>query len=1036
MPTGAILTPDQRVRVFISSTLQELAEERTAARRAIRRLHLAPVWYESGARPHPPRRMYQAYLEQSQVFVGIYWQRYGWVAPGMDISGLEDEYRLAGGKPMLLYLKRPAPDTEPRMTEFLDSIREAGTVSYRTFTTPRELERLLADDLAVLLSENFAGAAVYGAPGGSPDGPGRPAAELPAGTVTFLLTDIEGSTRLWEADPDAMAVALERHNRLLSKVIEGHGGVVVTSRGEGDSFFAVFGGAVGALTAAAAAQDGLAAEPWPEGCAVKVRMALHTGDGDLRDGEYHGHAAINRCARLRAAAHGGQVLLTQATHDLGAPPLGGSLGFTDLGEHRLRDLAAPVRIYQLTGAGLQAEFPPIVTLAERTSNLPVQVTTFVGRTEELAQMASLIEGNRLITLAGPGGSGKTRLAIQVAAEMAGRFPDGQWMVELAALTDGRLVAPQIAAVLRQPEFDVGQLRDKRLLIVLDNCEHVLGTCAELAASLLRTCPEIVLLATSREPLSITGEQTVRIGPLEPADATELFTERAALVRPDLPLGSAEMAVVTAICERLDGIPLAIELAAARVRGMTPAEILERIQDGFRLLASRGAATSERHQTLRAAITWSHELLEEPEKALFRRLCVFSGGWRMASAEAVCGGISADDGDVPDLLLALVDKSLVAVNGQSTSRYSMLQTLHEFGREKLEQSGELAELQRRHGEHFLALGTSAEWPTETWWLDRRVHDVIGDLDNFRAALRWSKSQPSETELRIVIAAAPLWMAVGGFAEGQLALTEALNRAPEPSELRLTALVYAGWLATEHGDLDAGASAAREAVRLAEELGGRFTANARTLLGYTALQQGHYDTASKMFARSLRTFRANGDLAGVAQVRHHQALLALKTGDPARAEALFGEVVTIARQTQDTTLATYALLSTIPILVDDARATEARRCWMTAYQQTGAADSALLRLALLGYAAAIAAAAGRSREAVVLTEVAFGLLSATGWQDEALLAWFWKTVAPAYETLDEATLTAAREQARQLPPDAALLYAANDDDPAALVAGERA
>src|SRR6266576_2237066 len=301
---GVILTPDQRVRVFISSTLEELAAERAAARRAIARLHLVPVWYESGARPHAPRSMYRAYLRQSQVFVGIYWQRYGWVAPGMEISGLEDEYRLAAGKPMLLYLKRPAPDQEPRLAEFLDGIRAAGTVSYRVFATPRELERLLADDLAVVLSESFAGAAI---------GTG---AELPAGTVTFLLTDIEGSTRLWETVPDAMEVALELHNRLVTGVIDDHGGVVVTSRGEGDSFFAAFASAVAAVEAAGVCQLRLKAEAWPEGAALRVRMGLHTGEAHVQDGDYVDHAPINRCARVKAAAHGGQVLVAKTTRDL------------------------------------------------------------------------------------------------------------------------------------------------------------------------------------------------------------------------------------------------------------------------------------------------------------------------------------------------------------------------------------------------------------------------------------------------------------------------------------------------------------------------------------------------------------------------------------------------------------------------------------------------------------------------------------------------------------------------------------------------
>src|SRR5215468_1553849 len=359
--SAVILTPDQRVRVFISSTLGELAPERVAARRAIARLRLVPVWYESGARPHPPRSMYRAYLAQSQVFVGIYWQRYGWVAPGMEISGLEDEFQLAAGKPMLLYLKRPAPGQEPRLAAMIEGIRAAGTVSYRTFATARELERLLADDLAVLLSESFAGAAVSAeaAAGAASE------AELPAGTVTFLLTDIEGSTRLWESVPDAMEVALGRHNHLVAEVIGGHGGVVVTSRGEGDSFFAAFASAVSAVEAAGACQLRLGTEDWPAGAALRVRMGLHTGEAQVQDGDYADHAPINRCARVKAAAYGGQVLVTRATHDLVAGRLGSGFGLRRLGEFRLRDLAGPELLYQLTHAGLPPDFPPIRTVAGR-----------------------------------------------------------------------------------------------------------------------------------------------------------------------------------------------------------------------------------------------------------------------------------------------------------------------------------------------------------------------------------------------------------------------------------------------------------------------------------------------------------------------------------------------------------------------------------------------------------------------------------------------------------------------------------------------
>ena len=413
---AVILTPDQRVRVFISSTLEELAEERAAALRAIRRLHLVPVWFESGARPHPPQSMYRAYLEQSQIFVGIYWQRYGWVGPGMEISGLEDEFRLAAGKPMLLYLKRPAPDQEPGLTAMINSIRAAGTTSYRHFGTARELERLLADDLAVLLSESFAEATVsIGASRPSPTGPGeRDGEELPAGTLTFLLTDIEGSTRLWETDPEGMDVALQRHDRLLAEVIEGHGGTVIISRGEGDSFFAVFHSAVSAVEAAGMCQLRLEGEAWPLVSALRVRMGLHTGEVRVRGGDHLDYTPINRCARVRAAGHGGQVLLTKATRDLVAGRLGGGFGLKRLGEFRLRDLAEPELIYQLIHPDLQVDFPLIHTVAERSGNLPLQVSSFIGRGRELDQTAAALGEARLVTLTGAGGVGKTRLALQVA----------------------------------------------------------------------------------------------------------------------------------------------------------------------------------------------------------------------------------------------------------------------------------------------------------------------------------------------------------------------------------------------------------------------------------------------------------------------------------------------------------------------------------------------------------------------------------------------------------------------------------------------
>jgi predicted ATPase/class 3 adenylate cyclase len=756
---GVILTPDQRVRVFISSTLEELAEERAAALRAIRRLHLVPVWYESGARPHPPRSMYRAYLDQSQIFVGIYWQRYGWVAPGMEISGLEDEYRLATGKPMLLYLKDPAPEQEPGLTAMIDSIRAAGVTSYRRFATARELERLLVDDLAVLLSESFADATTHlGAPDASPAtliGPGG--AELPAGTVTFLLTDIEGSTRLWEAEPEAMEKALARHDRLLADVIAEHGGTVVISRGEGDSFFAVFRSAVSAVEAAGMCQLRLNAEVWPTGSGLRVRMGLHTGEARVGGGDHLDHTPINRCARVRAAGHGRQVLLTKATRDLVEGHLGGGFGLKRLGKFRLRDLAEPELIYQLTHDALPVEFPPIHTEPERIGNLPLQVSSFVGRERELEQTAGALDEARLVTLTGVGGVGKTRLALQVAGQVSPRFGDGAWLCELAPVRDPAGVDDAVAAVF-SVNAPAGQstrdtlvefLRSKQLLLVLDNCEHLLEAAAALAGALQRSCEHLVILATSREGLGIEGERLVPVPPLglpatdadlaaiTQAEAVRLFAERAAAVKPDFRVTNQNASAVTAVVWRLDGIALAIELAAARVAAMTPAELARRLERSFAVLATGRRGAAARQQTLRAAIDWSYHLLAEPEQQLLCRLAVFAGGCTLEAAETVCGGEGIDPDTVFELLAGLVARSLVVAGERGLeTRYRLLETIRQYSEERLDEAGETERWRGRHADYYAGflsrVREGAHDPhAEVFWAVR----LSADQDNLLAAWSW-------------------------------------------------------------------------------------------------------------------------------------------------------------------------------------------------------------------------------------------------------------------------------------------------------------
>ena len=692
--------------------------------------------------------------------MGIYWQRYGWVAPGMEISGLEDEYRLAAGMPMLLYLKRPAPELEPRLAAMIDGIRAAGTVSYRTFATPRELERLLADDLAVLLSESFAGTAISAAaPLPSPAGAGEAdEADLPAGTVTFLLTDIEGSTRLWEAVPEAMEVALERHNRLVTGAVEDHGGTVVTSRGEGDSFFAVFPSAAAAVEAAGVCQLRLGTEKWPTGAALRVRMGLHTGEARVHGSDQVDHAPINRCARVKAAGHGGQVLVTKTTRDLAGGRLGGGFGLKRLGEFRLRDLAEPELIYQLTHADLPADFPPLVTIAERTGNLPPQVSSFIGRERELEQTAGALGRARVVTLTGPGGVGKTRLAVQAARQVMQRFGDGAWLCELAPVRDPAGVDDAVAAVFSvtatagqgSREALVEFLRGKELLLVLDNCEHLLEGAAALAGVLQRSCERLVILATSREGLGIEGEQLLPVPPLEvpeadanleainQAEAVRLFADRAAAVKPGFQVTAQNAAAVGAVVRRLDGIALAVELAAARVPAMTVAELARRLERSFAVLGTGPRGAVERHQTLRAAIDWSYGLLAGPEQRLLARLAVFAGGATLQAAEGVCGGDGIDPDTVLELLAALVARSLVVAEEHGPqSRYRLLEPIRQYGEERLAAAGETEQWRARHAAYYTGLLTQvrdhADDPgEEVFWAVR----LGAEQDNLLAAWSWA------------------------------------------------------------------------------------------------------------------------------------------------------------------------------------------------------------------------------------------------------------------------------------------------------------
>ena len=928
---AVILTPDQRVRVFISSTLEELAEERAAALRTIRRLHLVPVWYESGARPHPPQSMYRAYLEQSQIFVGIYWQRYGWIGPGMEISGLEDEFRLAAGKPMLLYLKRPAPDQEPGLTAMIEGIRSAGAVSYRHFATARELERLLADDLAVLLSESFAGAAISIA--ASRPSPTEPdGAELPAGTVTFLLTDIEGSTQLWETEREAMEVALQRHDHLLAQVIESHGGAVITSRGEGDSFLAVFPSALSAVEAAGMSQLRLGREQWPTGTALRVRMGLHTGEARLRGGDHVDHTPINRCAQLRAAGHGGQVLLTKATSDLVAGRLGGGFGLKRLGEFRLPDLAEPELIFQLIHADLRVDFPPIHTVAEPTGNLPLQVSPFIGRARELDQTAAAMGEARVVTLTGAGGVGKTRLALQAAGQMSPRFGDGAWLCELAPVRDPAVVDGAVAAVfavsppagLSTSEALVEFLRSKQLLLVLDNCEHLLEGAAVLADVLQRSCERLVILATSREGLGIEGERLVPVPPLAvpgtdadlmaitQAEAVQLLAERAAAVKPDFAVTPENAAPVAATVRRLDGIALAIELAAARLAAMTPAELARRLERSFGVLGTGRRGTLAHHQTLRATVDWSYQLLAESEQRLLARLAVFAGGCTLEAAETVCSGEGIDPETVFELLANLVARSLVVTeeHGPET-RYRLLETIREYGEERLTETGETDRWRARHADYYVGVLSRIREPAhdrreEVFWAVR----LGAEQDNLLAAWSWAIDTGNVDTAYSLLA---------GFAPSEISYRYALLLDGEPALELPGAAEHPGYpLALA---VSARFESRRADVTVTEELCRRAAeANERRDLhdwrveevicaarSNIAVHAGAVADAARLTERAGGLARAGGDLADASLQLGIAASGYLRVGDAPRAVPLAREALTLARQIGDPALTASGLLA---------------------------------------------------------------------------------------------------------------------------------
>ncbi|MBA2297243.1 MAG: tetratricopeptide repeat protein, partial [Actinobacteria bacterium] len=683
--------------------------------------------------------------------------------------------------------------------------------------------------------------------------------DLPSGTVTFLFTDVEGSTKLLhDLGASAYAEALAKHRRILREAFGAHGGVEVDT--QGDTFFVAFPTAPGALRAATEALEGSAAGR------IRVRMGIHTGTPHVAEEGYVG-VDVNRAARIAACGHGGQVLVSAA-----AASLLGAERLLDLGEHRLKDLSAPERIYQLG----DDEFPPLQSL--HRTNLPIPSTPFLGREQELAEVLGLLSQDevRLLTLTGPGGTGKTRLGLQGAGGLAGRYPQGVWWVPLAPLRDPELVLEAAGQALGARDGLAEHIADRSLLLFFDNFEQVVEAGADIAA-LLASCPNLDLLVTSREPLHVTGEQEYRVPPLVPEEGVRFFLARARAVQPDFQTED----VVSEICRRLDDLPLALELAAARVKALSPRQILERLDQRLPLLTGGARDLPERQRTLRATIAWSHDLLTLDEQRLLARLAVFGGGCTLTAAEE---GAEAD----LDILQSLVDKSLLR---QTVEHFWMLETIREYAAERLEESGEAEELRRRHAEHFLAFAEEAEPHVEDevlrggrQWLDR----LERELDNLRAALdRLEASEETERALRLAGALSDFWIS-RGVVEGMRRLEGALLADERPTAARAKALNGAAELAAASGDPATIRLRAEEALALHRRLGDpRGAAESLQQLGYALGEEGDWTRAQQLVEESLRLFRELGD--------EHQALWTTRTlawtyaesGDLDRARALYEE-----------------------------------------------------------------------------------------------------------------------------------------------------